>query len=596
MNSTSSPEATITTTHTSRQARAEEAEEALAKKTRELEEAEVRAEGQQARDAAALASQQQQNAALQQDLEDKEGELGAARQAQALASGTIKALEAARDDAMAAHRICEEALAAAQAALKGAESGKEELEGRVEALEQQGAALQAQHLECQEALAAEKGTSEGLQIEVTRLSSRLNDAELARAAFQEEADKLKQGAEEAARARDTLARVEGLARRLDASSLRQRISHLALPEAMQALTEQPQGAVAEQWMGHLEVAVLALLESCALLAEEQACKTPAPSAGSATGEAAAAAAAAEAAAPLRTPPEPEAGESNDEEVPFLGTFLGAERVDDTCHVRVDDTAGVTLSRAAAPPPTGCSDGGVGAAGREGGGAADSGSEVEVELELEYRISRIESAPGGRAAFESTLACDVAAAVGGSPDKVHVLGLRRQVTATGSEGSSVRLLLQHGVCASGLTPRFAAADLVRQVTDGSSPLSKGTLTCKATGFRLVPPPAPACAQGAAERVASSDASSEGEFDDESLMLAAALADLREAVAADGGQLGVSEEAAESDTSEESSDALAKVGVRSVVSEVSLDPSLWVGWSEQSLKRINRNPKPQRSDSA
>lgn len=58
-----------------------------------------------------------------------------------------------------------------------------------------------------------------------------------------------------------------------------------------------------------------------------------------------------------------------------------------------------------------------------------------------------------------------------------------------------------------------------------------------------------------------------------MLAAALSDLREAVAADGGQLHEDDEYAESVDSDIDGDQLTRARVKSVVSEVSLDPSMW-----------------------
>lgn len=61
----------------------------------------------------------------------------------------------------------------------------------------------------------------------------------------------------------------------------------------------------------------------------------------------------------------------------------------------------------------------------------------------------------------------------------------------------------------------------------------------------------------------------------LLLAAALSDLREAVAADNGQLQAGGNCAESDHSNSDNDEwFGRSRVRSVVSEVSLDPSLWV----------------------
>ena len=62
----------------------------------------------------------------------------------------------------------------------------------------------------------------------------------------------------------------------------------------------------------------------------------------------------------------------------------------------------------------------------------------------------------------------------------------------------------------------------------------------------------------------------------LLLAAALSDLREAVAAPGdhGQLQAANDLAESDHSDsENGEWFGRSRVRSVVSEVSLDPSLW-----------------------
>lgn len=80
------------------------------------------------------------------------------------------------------------------------------------------------------------------------------------------------------------------------------------------------------------------------------------------------------------------------EVPFLGTFVGAERVDES---------GVSVARAAAPQQRNATHESPTGLGPASGGPQQNASDaesVEVELVLEYRISLIDQGPGGRAAF------------------------------------------------------------------------------------------------------------------------------------------------------------------------------------------------------
>ena len=103
-----------------------------------------------------------------------------------------------------------------------------------------------------------------------------------------------------------------------------------------------------------------------------------------------------------------------------------------------------------------------------------------------------------------------------------------------------------------------------------------------------------AQAAVGTAAAPISDSEDEFDDEKLMLASAMSDLREAVSADifsepdpdatselrmpGRGAGEAHEDVEEEEEEEEEDSTDGDGVyrtRSVVSEVSLDPSLWAG---------------------
>ena len=110
-------------------------------------------------------------------------------------------------------------------------------------------------------------------------------------------------------------------------------------------------------------------------------------------------------------------------------------------------------------------------------ASTADVDVELELVLDMEIDDIRtlgaevgvSFDDALDDFRDAISCDVAHAVGGRRDKVHVLGLR-------AGSVIVHLLLEAGICGKQMSPFEAATLLQSQILDTASPLKQGMYTC------------------------------------------------------------------------------------------------------------------------